>query len=103
MIRVINKYREKPPHGAINIMRGTVLGNPYRIGRDGNRGDVIAKYHQHLRQQYRNNQVVRKLLHDLAKRYLKGETLVLVCCCKPMACHGDIVRYAIQKIAEALK
>jgi hypothetical protein len=40
---VYNKYGYVPP-GAVNIMRPGPFGNPFEIGRDGDREEVIAKH-----------------------------------------------------------
>lgn len=56
-------------------------GNPFRIGRDGNREEVIAKYRKWIME--------RKHLHPIIKRELKGK--VLGCWCSPLPCHGDVL------------
>jgi hypothetical protein len=54
--------------------------NPFKIGRDGSREEVIAKYLARLLRQ-----------PDLmaALRELRGKDLV--CWCAPDACHGDVL------------
>jgi len=64
----------------IPIHRGTIWGNPYRIGVDGTRDEVIDRYEKYLRTSL-------LLLADLPK--LEGETLG--CFCKPKRCHGDVL------------
>lgn len=63
------------------IGRGTVFGNPFRIGVDGTREEVIAKYAAW----FNNNEALKRQVRD----YLTGKTLV--CHCKPLACHGDVI------------
>jgi len=65
----------------VYIGRGTKWGNPYIIGRDGDRKEVIDKYRQYI--------VMRRkdLLNDLEE--LKGKRLG--CWCAPKACHGDVL------------
>lgn len=60
---------------------GVEWGNPYRIGRDGTRADVIALYERYLRKR-----------HDLLRALdeLRGKDLV--CFCAPLPCHGDLLR-----------
>ena len=58
-------------------------GNPFTIGRDGSREEVIQKYEQWLRAQPK--------LMAKAKRDLKGK--VLACWCAPSACHGDVLAH----------
>lgn len=77
MTRVVNKYKE--PFD-IYIGRGSKWGNPYVIGQDGTREEVIRLYACYL--------LARPdLLDDLDE--LRGK--VLGCFCKPQACHGDIL------------
>ncbi len=99
MITVVNKR-----HGmdGINIMRGSIFGNPYRLQDGYSREDVIELYRKWLREQYRKKTNVYDALLRLVKRYATGEDIILVCCCKPKACHGDVLKYAIEKIAQYL-
>src|SRR5262249_12804641 len=77
------------PPGAVYIGRAVPqLGlpaskwaNPFRIGRDGMRDEVIAQYRVWLRQQ-------PALLAALAG--LGGKDFA--CWCAPLPCHGDVLR-----------
>ena len=73
--RVVNLYRE--PY-QVSIMRPGLWGNPFVIGRDGDRATVIAKHAGWIRQR-------PELMARLGE--LRGK--VLGCCCKPAPCHGD--------------
>ena len=64
----------------VYIGRPSKWGNPYEIGRDGTREEVIAKYRTHF-------QSTPALLAALPE--LRGKTLG--CWCAPRACHGDIL------------
>lgn len=65
------------------IGRPSKWGNPFSIGRDGTRDDVIKKYEAWL--------IRSEVFKDIAE--LKGKTLG--CWCSPQACHGDVLsRYA---------
>lgn len=74
--RVHNKHRRTAPFNAVEIGRGTPWGNPYRIGIDGTRDEVIELYRVHV-------------LPKLDVTSLRGKHLV--CFCKPAACHGDLL------------
>ena len=50
MIRVVNAHRE--PYDVL-IARPSKWGNPFRIGRDGNRDQVIKMYEVHVRRRLR--------------------------------------------------
>ena len=80
MCRVLNKRKSGIPAGAIYIGRGSKWGNPFRIGPDGDRATVVAKYGRWLRDQHH-------LLRALDE--LRGHDLV--CFCAPLACHGDLL------------
>lgn len=56
------------------------FGNPFRIGRDGTRAQVLAKYKAWLLSQ---PQLMAKLESLRGKR--------LGCWCKPLSCHVDII------------
>jgi len=47
--RILNKHTHSIPAGAVYIGRGSPWGNPFVIGRDGNRAEVIAKYEAWIR------------------------------------------------------
>ena len=65
---------------AVYIGRPSVWGNPYRVGPDGDRGAVVAKYRQH---------VLGRV--DLLRRVPDLVGVDLACWCKPRACHGDVL------------
>lgn len=64
----------------VYIGRPTKWGNPFKIGRDGTREQVIEKYRAWLLQQ-------PELMAALPE--LRGK--VLGCWCHPQACHGDVL------------
>ena len=47
---VLNKYHHgnRVPPGAVNIMRGTDFGNPFKVGEDGTRDEVVEKFRSYL-------------------------------------------------------
>jgi hypothetical protein len=64
----------------VYIGRPSKWGNPFVIGRDGSREEVIAKYDAWLLEQ-------PELVTALPQ--LAGKTLG--CWCAPQACHGDVL------------
>jgi hypothetical protein len=80
MPKVLNKRRDGIPEGAVYIGRGGKWGNPFVIGEDGTRAEVIAKY----RQMIMGSPGLLDRLHEL-----RGKDLV--CWCAPQACHGDVL------------
>ncbi len=77
MTCVVNKYRDSYD---VYIGRGSKWGNPFKIGIDGTREDVIEQYRDWIQTQ-------PHLLNSLEE--LRGKTLG--CFCSPQACHGDIL------------
>ena len=78
MPKVWNKRDKNCPKDAIYVGRPSKWGNPYKIGIDGTREEVIELYKKWLSNQ----------------RYLNLEELKgkdLVCWCKPLPCHADIL------------
>lgn len=76
--RVVNIKKEKCD---IYIGRGSMWGNPFKIGKDGTREEVIKKY----RNMFLNN---RRLQSHIGT--LRGNKLG--CYCAPAPCHGDVLR-----------
>jgi len=65
---------------AVYIGRPSKWGNPFKIGRDGNREEVIKKYREYIL----NRPDLLESLHEL-----RGK--VLACWCAPQPCHGDVL------------
>lgn len=63
------------------IGRPSKWGNPYKLTASCTREEAIAKYREWLMRQ-------PELLADIPK--LRGR--VLACWCKPLACHGDVLK-----------
>jgi hypothetical protein len=64
-------YRDQP---------ASLFQNPFKIGPDGSRQQVIEKYRQYAK----DSPVIQQALEAL-----RGKTLG--CWCKPDACHGDVL------------
>ena len=64
----------------VYIGRGSKWGNPFIIGIDGTRKEVINKYRTWILKQ-------KDLLFEMIT--LDGKTLG--CHCKPKTCHGDVI------------
>lgn len=83
------------PHPKYNLP-GSVLGNPYSIGKDGDREQVVSKYRVWLWQEIKKKGVVYQELISIANRIKAGNNLILTCYCKPLDCHGDIIKRAVE-------
>jgi hypothetical protein len=87
--RVINLSRE-PIGDAVYIgraapRRGLIespFHNPFVVGVDGTRGEVLARYRQHLRD---HPELIERIREELA------DAPALACWCDPKPCHGHII------------
>jgi hypothetical protein len=84
------------PEGAVYIGRAnpkrrlpaSKWGNPFVVGRDGTRDDVVEKYRKYLL-------ASPDLLAALPE--LVGKDLV--CWCAPKRCHGDVLKVMVERFA----
>lgn len=70
----------------IFIGRPSIWGNPFKIGKDGTRKEVIQKYKEYV---LKNELLIKELPKLQGKR--------LGCFCKPKSCHGDILVELLNK------
>jgi hypothetical protein len=80
MPKVYNKKNKNVPKEATYVGRPTRWGNPFIIGKDGTREEVIQKYRDYIR---------KAELEHAIKTVLKGKDLV--CWCAPETCHADVL------------
>ena len=85
MPKVYNKRHNNVPKDAVYIGRPSKWGNPFEIGKDGDRGMVVLKYRNWMRTAKAPD-----------PRPLRGKDLV--CWCRPkegfngkLMCHGQIL------------
>lgn len=74
MPKVHNKHHKTAPIDAVYIGRGSPYGNPFVIGKHGDRDDVCDRFEA-------------EVLPKLDVTALRGKDLV--CYCAPKRCHGD--------------
>ena len=74
----------------VYIGRPSKWGNPFEIGKDGTREEVIKKFEADFRKRLGDNP---QLITDLL--LLNGK--ILGCYCAPKPCHGDVL---VKLIAE---
>jgi hypothetical protein len=80
--RVYNKHHYDAPADAVYIGRGSPWGNPFVIGKDGDREAVCDRFE-------------REVLPTLDIEPLRGKSLI--CFCAPKRCHGDSILRALQQ------
>lgn len=69
------------PEGAVYIGRPSKWKNPYKIGKDGSRSEVIDKFEKYATLKLENEP---NWLEPLIGKDL-------YCYCAPEACHGDVI------------
>lgn len=79
LVSVLNRRFNGVPEGATYIGRGSRWGNPFKIGPDGTRDEVIAKYVKW----YKTSGL------DAYLGEIRGRNLV--CWCAPQRCHGNFL------------
>ena len=89
--RVVSKRSPGDGRRGVYIGRPGRLGNPYRIGRDGDRAAVIRRFRDHL---VRSVDAGAPGFGINALATLAGQALV--CWCAPLACHGDVLAAAAE-------
>lgn len=97
MTRVLNRYRDRIPYDARNIDRSTPFGNPFTHLRGKTRAAVVVESREESLIQY--ERWFEDRIKDPEFR-AKIETLRghdLVCVCKPLSCHGDIIAEWLNK------
>ena len=77
MTKVVHCKKERYD---VYIGRPSIWGNPYIIGRDGTREQVVQQFREYFRKR-------DDLHHQLNS--LRG--LTLGCWCSPHPCHGDVL------------
>ena len=86
---VVNKHKE---YYDVDITRESKWGNPYVIGKDGDREEVIKKYRVYI---IHNKELMDSLIE------LEGK--ILGCTCFPLPCHGTVLIELIRKKYEKIR
>jgi hypothetical protein len=82
---VLNKKDDRIPKEAVYVGRPSIFGNPFVIGRDGSRDEVIEKY---------KDWFLEKIISDpeFAASVLALKSVpALVCWCAPKRCHASVI------------
>lgn len=105
MIQVVNKNSYKGK--GIYIGRPSIYGNPYSH-LEGTlaehlvktRDEAVSAYDAYMRKRYYSGEsMFKRAIDRLVVRYKESGDLVLVCWCKPCACHGDVLAKFIEELA----
>ena len=96
------------------IGRGSILGNPYTHIKDRktkaiydvkDRDEAIDRYSDYFDLMYGSNIAYTKAIDEIYDIYKSGNDVYLGCFCKPLRCHGDIIKEKLEKrlIREKIK
>ena len=84
-------------NNTVLVDRRTTWGNPFKVGVDGDRGQVIALYRADLWRRIRTGDIALAELAEL-------DGCWLACWCDPLPCHGHVLAraaaWASDKLAE---
>jgi hypothetical protein len=80
MPKVLNKRTDLIPDNAVYVGRPSKWGNPFIVGRDGDRETVTILYACYLMNR-----------HDLWNSLSELHGKDLVCWCAPEKCHADVL------------
>jgi hypothetical protein len=88
--------------GGVYVGRPTPLGNPFRLEREDQREEVVARYAAWLEEELRQgNREVARALEELYRRLKRQGVLTLLCFCAPRRCHGEVIAEHLKRRAEA--
>lgn len=96
MIKVVNKRSGEP---GVYIGRPSLLGNPFVIGKHGNREEVVEKYKEFFYDQLGKSRPFADEIDRITNIYRTTGALTLICWCAPELCHGDVIRDYILMVA----
>ena len=82
-------------NSSVLIDRRTRWGNPFKLGVDGDREQVIARYRADLWRRIRAGEISLEELAEL-------DGCWLACWCEPLPCHGDVLARAAAWASRAL-
>ena len=92
---IVTNIKDPIPAGyfAVELMRPSIFGNPFFLSDESQRDQCIERYRNYLWDEMQKpDSPVFQSLRRLASC---ANDMILTCCCKPKACHGDVVREAI--------
>jgi len=92
-MRVLNRTTDEFSSDAVYIGRPGPFGNPFIIGRDGDREAVIRQYRVWFDLRVKGDPKFRASVEAL-----RGKDLV--CFCSPLACHGSVIVEYLEGVME---
>ena len=107
-IYVYNRTKEDHSDKSNNypIYRPCILSNPYTHIKDKKtlamfvvrtREEAIERYDAYFDRMYKGNAPFKFIIDEIYEKYKNGEDIYLECYCKPLPCHGDIIKDKLEK------
>lgn len=92
------------PHPQVYVGRPSPLGNPYAIGKDGTRGEVIELYREWIEHTMKHDpeSAASKEFDRIVHMYIANGSIDLVCWCAPQACHADVIKDLLQDFMDGM-
>ena len=78
------KRGQQVPFYSVAIDRRSIFGNPFLMGRDGDRDQVVEKYKKYFYKRLETDL-------DFQQKVLELKDKTLGCWCAPLRCHGDVI------------
>ena len=93
-IRTVSKRdsgtQPRPDEVVIDVDRSNpILGNPFIMGRDGDRLGCIRKHNRLIKEDRENDGPISHELEKIAQMVRAGQNVALRCWCAPKQCHAD--------------
>ena len=88
-MKVLNKHKDTIPAQAVYIGRGSPWGNPFVIGKHGNRVEVIARFRAYAE---------KRLAQEPEWLEPLKQAEGLVCFCYPLMCHGNVIASLMEAV-----
>lgn len=79
-----------------SVARPSPLGNPFRIGVDGDRAQVITKYRAWFEKALTEDERVQAKVEMIADEAARRD-VTLLCHCAPEACHADVIADEVRR------
>lgn len=108
MIQILNRSHYPNNRNGVYCGRPSILGNPFTHIKTKktlaehlveSREQSIISYQQYFDEQIRTNTKFQNEINRLIKIYKITNRLTLICWCKPLPCHVDIIReYILQQV-----
>jgi Domain of unknown function (DUF4326) len=137
-VLAVNLHEDKWRGRGVFVGRPSILGNPYHIGYQATRQEVVERYRKEwlwpiveaglagrwadkpsVLARFKNpspkgkgwlwgdgedaRQAVWESLVPLACKAAAGEQVVLMCFCKPLLCHADVLAKCLRWLAEKVR